>query len=234
MRVICFLMFVCGVITANLEAQPLSKSMNEKEAYSVTLHGQVEAVELSNVSSSGVSLVVKLKLELLNNGTKPVIFLATKPPSLVGAALAKSPGDLTSGKVLVSEYTGEAVNTSSEWLVLRRSLNQPSPPPAQVRIMKPNESWQFEDSITIALPTESGRNNFFPQRESWESIRKLSTVWLRVSSQVWSLNLEPIGGDRTKKTFGRKLQRRWKNVGLLWLDSIQSEPIMLDLQKIPF
>jgi hypothetical protein len=232
MRISYLLIFLCGMSVINMKTNPLSKTAQEKEPDSITLRGQVESVELSNVSASGVSLVIKLKLELLNNGTLPVIFLEAKPPSLVGAALTRRPDPLIPDNTLATDYKGESVNTSPEWILLRNSLNQPSPPPDKVRILMPNESWQLEDCVSIALPTEISANSIsFPRSESWERIRELSTVWLRITYQTWSLNLEPLSNDRTKMTFGRKLQKKWKDVGLLWLDGVRSEPIMLDLKK---
>lgn len=232
MRVVCLLVFLCGVVAINIEAKALPKTVNEKASYSVALRGQVESVELNNLSSSEVVLVVKLKLELLNDGACPVIILEAKPPLLVGIALARSPDDLVSGKTLVTDYKGESVNTSPEWTVLRNSLNQPSPPPDKVRILMPNESWQLEESVSIALPTGSGRSGFFPKRESWERIQELSTIGLYVTYQMWSPNLELVSTDSSKMRFGHRLQKRWKNVGLLWLDGIRSEPITLDLKKV--
>lgn len=222
MRVVCLLLFICGTVS-NASAQ---------EPYSVTLRGQAESIEISNVSASSVSLTVKLKLELINNGISPVIFLETKPPLLVGAALSKSSVDLASGNNLVSEYAGESVDTSPEWIALRKSLNHPSPPFDKVRILMPNESWQLEDYVSIALPTESGKSSFFPKRETWERVQALSKLWLRTTYQTWSLNLEPLNYDRTKKTFGYSLQKRWKDFGLLWLDGIRSEPIILNLKEL--
>lgn len=230
MRVACLLLFLCGMVI-NFEAQTLSNQI-VKTPYSVTLRGQAESIELSNVSASGVSLVVKLKLELHNDGTNSVIFLETKPPLLVAAALAKSTDDLVSGNNLASQYTGESIDTSPEWIALRECLKQPFPPPDKVRVLMPNESWWIEGSVSIALPTESGKASFYPKRETWERVQELSTIWLRIAYQSWSLNLEPESNDRTKKAFGYKLQKRWKSVGLLSLDDVRSEPIMLDLKKV--
>jgi len=220
------------VLLVFIDATHLSKATTKMEPYSVTLRGQVESIELNNISSSGVTMVVKLKLELLNNGASPVIFLATKPPSLVGAALAKSPTDLVSGKNLVLEYAGPAVDTSPEWAMLRKSLDQSSPPSDKARILRPNESWWLEDSVGIAFPTEAGKNSFIPKRESWEMIQKVSPVWLRVICQVWPLNLEPPSRDRTELKFGYKLQQRWERDGFLWLKPLYSDPVKLDLQNI--
>jgi len=236
MRVVYLLLLLYGITTISIEAKTIFKTTKEKETYSVALSGQVESIEVENSHSSDVKLTVNLKMELLNNGTKPAIFLEAKPPHLRGGVLAKNPNpsDFSSVNRLILAYYGESVDTSSEWIVLREALNQPSPPLDRVRILSPNESWKFEDSFIVYMPTTSSKNDFSDKRESWENVKKLSTVWLQATCQVWSLNLEPPSNDRTEKTFGRKLQRRWKDVGLLLLDNIHSEPIMLDLKTATY
>lgn len=229
MRVLYLLILLCGMVTTNIETQTLPKVATVKDCYSVVLRGEVESIEVESNTPSSVMLNVNLKMELLNNGSKPVIFLETKPPELRGGALAKKPEDFSSFTHLALDYYGESVNTSSEWTVLRNALNQPSPPLDKVRVLMPDESWRWEGRVQIALP-KSGKNNFSDNRESWENIKQLPAVWLRAICQVWSLNLEPKGNDQTEMVFGHKLQKRWKDVGLLWLDGIQSEPIALDLK----
>ncbi len=233
MRVLCSLLLLCGVLLVFIDAAYLSSATTKMESYSVALRGQVESTELNNISFSGVTVVVRLKLELLNNGAKPVIFLATEPPLLVGATLAKSPTDSLSGKNLAVEYAGPGVDTSPKWAALRKSLDQPYPPSDKVRVLKPNESWVVEDSVGISLPTEAGKGGaYFPKRESWEAIQKASPVWLRVICQVWPLNLEPPSRDRTELPFGHKLQQRWERDGFLLLKPLYSDPLKLDLQNI--
>ena len=229
MRVFYLLIFLCGMVTTNIETQTLPKAEMAKKGYSVALRNDVELIEVESYTPSSVMLIVHLKLELLNNGSKPVIFLEAKPPELRGGALAKSREDFSSFKYLALNYYGESVNTSSEWTVLRKALNQPSPPPDKVRVLVPNESWKWEGRVQISLP-KSGKNSFFDKNESWENIKGLQVVWLRAICQVWSLNLEPKSKDRTELTFGKKLQKQWKNVGVLLLDDIPSEPIALDLK----
>lgn len=231
MRVLYLLILLCGMVTTNIETQPLQKVATAKECYSVLLRGEVKSMEVKKSSPSDIMLTVNLRMELLNNGSKPVIFLETKPPELRGVALAKSPSDFSTSKNLASEYYGESVNTSTEWTVLRNDLNQSSPPRDKVRVLMPNESWEFEDVVSVALPTQSGKDSFSDKRESWENIKQLPDVWLRAVCQVWSLNLEPKSNNRTELIFGSELQKRWKDVGLLWLNDIQSEPIALDLKR---
>ncbi len=230
MRVLYLLTLMCGMVITNIEAQTLPGVVATKEPYSVVLRGVAKSIEVKKSSPSDIMLNVNLKMELQNNGSKPVIFLEAKPPEIRGAALAKSPDEFSAFKHLVLEYYGESVETSPEWTVLRNDLNQPSPPLDKVRVLMPNESWKFESVVSIVLPTESGKGSFSDKRESWEKIKQIPSVWLRTICQVWSLNVELKSNDRTKLIFGSELQKRWIDVGLLWLDDIQSEPIAFDLK----
>lgn len=231
MRIICALIFLCGIVIMNIQAQTLSKSMKDKEHYSVTLRGQVESVEISQSPPSSVSIIVKLKLEIINDGVKPLIFLKENSPILVGYALTKDSDKTFPEDRLAFSYTGPGVDTSPKWAALRQSLDQSSPPPDKVRIVVPNETWQFNDTVRIFLSTEVGNKSVFPKNASWEAIQKLSPVWLHVIYQVWPLNLEPSSRDQAKLKFGYKLQRRWDRYGRLWLDGLLSIPIKLNLRN---
>lgn len=228
---ICYLfILLVGMLTTNVASQKLPKAKRSKDSHSVVLRGEVKSINVEETSSV-VELIVNLKLELLNSGSRPVILLEARPPVLRGAALAKNPDDLLSLKNLVLEYHGESVDTSAEWVTLRKELDQPSPPLDKVRVLMPNEFWKWEDSVGFSLLKDPVNNYFLDKRETWKNIKQMSIVWLRAICQVWSLNLESrSGNDRTEKPFGHKLQTRWENVGLLWLDDIQSEPILLDLR----
>lgn len=228
MRVLYLLVLLWGMVTTNIGPQTLPKVATAKENYSIVLRSEVESIEIQSNTPSSVMLNVNLKMDLFNNGIKPVIFLEAKPPELRGGALAKNPEDFSSFKHLALDYYGESIDTSPEWTVLRNALNQPSPPQDKVRILMPDESWKWEGRVQISLPKSD--KDAFSDKETWESIRRLPAVWLRAICQVWSLNLEPKGTDRDELKFGNELQKRWKNTGLLWLDDIQSEPIALDLK----
>jgi hypothetical protein len=173
-------------------------------------------------------LEIKLMLELVNTSSTPIIFL-NREPLFVGAALAKQPDDFVTGNHLARSYAGPAVSLAPEWAALRRSLDKPTPPPDQTRVLMPNESWSLGATVGVSLPDHP--EMFAPAKSaSLKDIKELSTVWLRVVCEVWPWNLEP-GADRSKLNYGRKLQRRWKNVGVLWLDEINSEPMRLNLNE---
>ena len=233
MRIVCCLVSLFVTFASQVMAQKNSEGANKNTPYSVTLRGQIKGIELRDVTASGVTIVVKLKLEARNDGAKPVIFLEDDSPQITGATLTKSPSDPFT-KALVANHWGPSVDTSAKWSNLRRSLDKASPPRDMVRVLAPNETWWLEKEVYISVPTEAGNHSYFPKRASFETIQEYSAVWLHVNCQVWPLNVEPSSNDRSKLKFGRALQRRWKDVGLLWLDSIYSEPIMLDLKTATY
>lgn len=193
------------------------------------LRGKVESVEVTELDGTAALIKIKLKMELINTGSDPLILLQ-KDPLFVGAALAKSPDALARGEFLVTDYAGPAVDLSSEWVALRASLDKVSPPPDQTLLLRPNDSRLLEASVGISVPTKPGVNISFSKKESLQTIQKLSPIWLRVVCEAWPRNIEP-GADRSKLKFGRKLRSRWRGYGVLWLDDIYSEPIRLDLNS---
>jgi hypothetical protein len=199
--------------------------------YSVLLHGKLESVDIRRIGDSAVRLDVKLRFEIVNNGTKPVLFLAAKKPIFPGVFVSKSQTDLLAGETLIRDYYGLSANTSPEWEVLRASMNQSTPPSELLHVLMPNESWSLSDSVSIGMPTKLRENSYYPRTENWEAIHALSVVWFRVLCEVWPLNLE-TSIHKDDLSFGKELQERWKERGLLWLDEILSEPIMLDLSNI--
>jgi hypothetical protein len=199
---------------------------------SLCLRGKVISVKtISDSSGSRYSsnfLEIKLLLELVNTGPTPIIFLK-REPRFVGAALAKKPDDFATGNHLVRTYVGPAVSLAPEWAVSRLSLDTATPPPDQTRILMPNESWSLGATVGVSLPDHP--EMFAPAKgASLKEIKELSPVWLSVVCEVWPWNLEP-NANRSKLKYGRELQRRWKDVGVLWLDDIYSEPITLNLKE---
>lgn len=230
MRTVCALIVFYGMAIMNIEAGISSQSLKDRDPHAVTLRGQVESVEMIPVSPSDVSIDVKLKLEIKNNGVQPLIFLKENVPILVGYALTRNSDRASPENRLAFSYTGPGIDTSSEWAALRKSLDQPSPPPDKVRILMPNETWYFNDIARIFLSTKAGNKSVFPENANWEAVQELSPVWLHVIYQTWPLNVELSKRERSKLAFGHKLQLQWKHDGLLWLESLHSEPIKLSLR----
>jgi hypothetical protein len=209
-----------------------SQSVPNQASSTLSLRGKVTSVKIvADAPGSRYSskfLEIKLTLEIINTSLTPIIFV-NREPVFVGAALAKQPDDFKTGNFLAQTYVGPAVNLAPEWAALRQDLNKPTPPPDQTHIRMPNESWSLGATVGVSLPDHP---EMFARAKSrsLKEIKELSPVWLRVVYEVWPWNLEPAA-DRRKLNYGRKLQRRWKTAGVLWLDEIYSEPMPLNLNN---
>lgn len=212
-------------------AEMFPASYSEANYQPLLLRGETESVTVEELDSEEVLIKIKLKMELTNKGANP-IFLLNKEPLFVGASIAKSTDDLASGVLLASNYAGPAVDKSPYWGNLRASLEQMSPPPDKIRVLKPNDTWFVITSIVFGVPAKTGGSISFRKQESWSVIQKLPHVWLKVVCEVWPRNIEP-GANRSKLEFGHNLQRRWHRHGVLWLDDLVSEPIQIDLKGLP-
>jgi len=195
----------------------------------LTLRGRVESVQVKEIDRTSALIDIKLKLELANIGTKPIILLQ-REPLIPGGALARKPEDFEAGNLLAGDAGWPSNDISSEWTTLRSNLDKPSPPADETRLLMPGESRPVDTSVRLVVPTDPGKYTSSRKKESLATIQQLSPVWLRVVCEVWPWNVEPLNSERSQLKFGHKLQERWKDAGLLWLDEIYSEPIMLDLR----
>jgi hypothetical protein len=61
-----------------------------------------------------------------------------------------------------------------------------------------------------------------------ESLRKIPSLYLSVESQFWPVIVEKPE-HRADRPFGHKLQKRWRAYGILQLEPIVSEPMLIKL-----
>jgi hypothetical protein len=227
--ILCAISAGLALLTANVETQ----SRSGQGSKMLSLRGRVESVEIKEIDRSSALIDIKVKMEIVNIGVKPIIFLK-REPLFPGGALARSPGDFEAGTVLAADAGWPSNDISPEWATLRANLDKPSPPEDETRLLMPGESWPLETSVRLVVPTDPSKYTSSRKKESLATIQQLSPVWLRVVCEVWPWNVEPLTADRSNLTFGHKLQKRWKDAGLLWLDEIYSEPILLDVKTASY
>jgi hypothetical protein len=206
----------------------VAQSRSGQASKPLALRGRVESVQVTEIDRSSALIEIKLKMELVNVGTRPVILLQSEP-FFPGGALARKPEDFEQGNVLVVDAGWPSNDISPEWATLRSNLDKSNPPADQTRLLMPGESRPMETSVRLVVPTDPSKYTSSRKKESLATIQQLSPVWLRVVCEVWPWNVEPLNADRSQLKFGHKLQKRWKDVGLLWLEEIYSEPIMMDV-----
>jgi competence protein ComGC len=217
-------------------AQGKKHTYSSGGAPSLSLRGQINSFEITEDSTSSDFLAVKLTVQFVNTGKTPILLLNAGPissggldtePRFLGATLAKN----ADGESLTSIYVGPNLDLSPKWVIMRSILNQNVPSPDKIYVLMPNEIMTLEASIGLDLPRKP-ENFGYTQKASLKQILDASPVWLKVHCEVWPLNLEPASGkNKLKKRFGHQLRQKWKRFGHLWLDDIDSEPILLDLKS---
>lgn len=228
MRTAVWLAFILGLL--NIVHSGTAPSEPNKSAGDALVL-RVRVVSIKNESSPGTSVIAMtaaLRMDLHNEGKKPVILLIEKAPLCVRAVLTKSSGAAVGDNILFDEYRGPSVATSPDWEIFRRALDQPKPPVEMTQIVKPGESWATDSFVVMRPPVKLERYRVDRPPISWRLLRESSPVWLRVECDAWPLNVErqPTSG---KIRFGRELQKRWHEFGKLQLDSVVSEPIEVEL-----
>lgn len=192
---------------------------------SVALRGEVVEARLER-SRQEDNYYLKLRLEFVNTGDKPVIILmgtygSPKSWWILDRTLSYSADDALTGKVFFNRLTRPANSSSLPmWRQLRRKLNTKLPPRSLTRIIKPKERYvSYVSTLVTITPADKAPAN--------------STVWLRVFLEMWPFNLNgapaPSLSRQHQETFAERLKRSWKKTGELRLEPLLSEPIPFEI-----
>ncbi|MCU1266965.1 MAG: hypothetical protein JWM21_3283 [Acidobacteria bacterium] len=203
-----------------------------REAGHLRLRGRVLGVTLAGEDKHGIEFHLRLSLELINSGPKPVIILQRKP-WLGSITLARSPEDAAASRYLYLSSAWPSVyrgGKDSKWENLQQRLDQRGPPPELTRTLRPGETFQYETDATLYIEK---RGNFDKTSVPWDEIRRASPTWLQVTLETWPVNIEPTV-DPNHPEFGMMLQRRWWQFGQLQLERLTSDPMLLDFSLITF
>jgi hypothetical protein len=113
---------------------------------------------------------------------------------------------------------------------LRKSLDKPEPPLDQTRILAPHGTWAFETDYWFNMSRNGTSSRVDTRGPMFTTLEEASPVWMQVTVEMWPFNLEPYEkAEEIQYKFGHEQQRRWQNKGVLWINEISSEPIMLSL-----
>ena len=211
------------------EARVLENSTTMKTKNEMTplrVQGQVVKVELSREDARSIVFNLRLRLELVNAGDRPIILL--RHPIWLGAlTLARSEEDARAYKYFYQSSAWPSVSGGPEWKALRQRLDQQNPPAELTRAVNPGTAFQYETDTVLYIEKQG---NFDKTSQPWDAIRLASPVWLQVSLEIWPVNVEPKV-DPNNLEFGRMLQQRWCQFGHLQIERVTSEPIQLNFPK---
>jgi hypothetical protein len=218
------LLLLSGVMEGAHLINSSSTPQKDCDKKPLCLRGKVVGIKLVRENKDSIVFDIKLSLEVSNLGDKPVIILQ-REFWLGATALASSPRDAAAYKYLHTSGHWPSISTSPEWKALRRCLNQSAPPPDLTRVLKPGESQPYETSTSLYIEKAG---SFDKTKQSWDTIKQASPVWLQVTLEMWPVNLEPRG-DMDNPGFGKILQQRWQRYGVVQLGRLTSEPMQLQL-----
>jgi hypothetical protein len=179
---------------------------------------------------SSVRIKLKAKLRFINAGERPLILLDREPWTNL-ETLSLSREDAEAGRIVFDNVHLPSIYRApgNEWERLTRDLDKRQPPPGLTRILPPGGAWEFEWDYWWTMSKET--YNYGGEVKGWNELRAKSPLWLTFSFGMWPSNVEPNVRRRgERKEFGHRLRRRWAEFGDLWLDSVGSEPVELNIK----
>lgn len=231
MHVISLSILILLLLNVSNNCSAQSSLYQDNDNRTILLKGTVTGVETEiSPGSSFADVKVSLKLEYANIGKKPLLLVTKKNPICVDAIITKTTKPADGDNILYDEYRGLSVMLSPEWKELRDELNMKAPPSKLVQIVKPGESWIHNSFVNFRPPLELEQYAIDRPAVSWSLLLQSSPAWLRLKCDLWQSNVEPDPWSKEHR-FGHELQQRWRQYGILQLDTVTSEPFILNLRS---
>jgi hypothetical protein len=212
------------------------------------LSGQVESVEITDKKDI-LQIDVKLRMSFRVVGKESILLWKQTYPHdeslrnkflCVNFRILGIPSNVETEKLLfVDSPPLPSLQRTKQWQDVVTDMDKKSPPASQFHIVKNGETIDFFENLSFVFLKKKAVGSNDPY---WgfgsdinvlaDEIKSAKNLKLALKYSVWSSELEPRS-DLLKniKPFGKKLQKRWKKYGYLWLDDIVSEPIPFDLNS---
>lgn len=188
---------------------------------SLRLTGRATNVRVAEADKNTVVLTISLDLTITNDSAENVILFLDEF-RIVGHRMFQN-DDPIRPNVLYRDSSLPSIDRSSTWTDLQKQLDVSSPPAGLTRILRSGETMNLSRTTGMSIY----KKGFYPAQ--WSEIRAAFPVWLQVELDVFPNNLNRISGSR--KSFGKRLKKKWMRFGNLQLDVLQSAPIKLELNS---
>lgn len=226
---IVFYYFLFSVFGAAQEGN--TKNYNDKLSI-LQLSGKVREVRILNsTDNSYTPIVFSLEMDLTNTGSVPLILLREKPVC-TNVLIAESLIDLERNHQNISSHNlavSSNFTNDKAWNKIKKKLNKDTPPSELVMMLAPHTSVKYNYDLRLNLPVKEVQQSSYWKQMSLEQLKGVSSLILKFAG----CNFEDYGIVNGRKNnraaFVNSLQKKWKNHGYLWLESIDSEPIPFDL-----
>ena len=232
----------------------VSAAFSQNQKPNVKITGTVKEIAMQGVPKSDPSFYItyiKLNLKLENKGSVPVIFLQPNPIIKSATVVTTKEGnEILLAKTL--NIGSSFAMMAKDWGKFKAKLDKTNPPKKRTRFVKPNEIFEFEGFIRLNIP-KSSRAIYRPdqnsktetvvilddeyENETLDFMKRQSPAQINIISETCStlsLILNGKSGESKKIEFANKLRNKWKNVGYLWTEDIEAEPISIDFNSVIF
>ncbi len=192
--------------------------------------GKISQLEISEENKT-TKLSFHITLTFTNTGKVPLLIFTSD--SSVRSILREMYGSIPIEKGdsrLYALYTLPSIGVNEETRKIQKLLNAKEPLEELIKTIGIGENLSFETKEWFYIGKEKDVYDNLGNH-LWSEIKDAKSLSLRLGYRIWSLDFEPRSVNRDKRPFGKKLQKRWKKYGYLWLDDIVSEPIPLDLSS---
>lgn len=193
----------------------------------LSLSGRIVEGKITDDEANNVKVELKLILEIRNIGSKPALIFR-REPVVVDRIIFATSSAVKSSKYLYRGLSLPSIARNQEWEEIQKRINKASPPSDLIRELVPNETWMLETTDWFYISKSA---NLDPDSKSWSSIRQASPVLLQLTLAMWSADIEP-NVDRGALKFSKMLQRRWRELGILQLENLVSEKMILDFSAL--
>lgn len=215
------LIFVIGMGLTCLLFSNVGHSLENRMSNnpSLKLSGHIESSEVAD-EGDRVKLSFKLNLSFRNTGDAPILLLAEKP-TVIGRRISCSSKNGQSEDSLFTLWTRPSISKNDGWLKLSKDVNTATPPEGSIRRIEVGETFKMEAADWFYINKDE---------KSWNELASADRLSLRLTYEVWPLNIEPRQSTLDDKKLGQELRERWKSFGYLWTDEITSEPLNFTVQ----
>ncbi|GIU81257.1 MAG: hypothetical protein KatS3mg006_0321 [Pyrinomonadaceae bacterium] len=199
-------------------------------AQKLQLTGKISNLKMTETPKT-VEFSYDVELTFTNIGNVPILLLKSDFLLLcIDREIYGIPANEKDERKLWSFSTFPSIGVTPDWRNIKKTLDAKAPPSSIIKRVNVGESIVFYGKEWFYFNKEKDKY-FKPENFTWNEIKDAKSLSLRLTYRIWSLDFE-TSSPREEKKFGKKLQKRWRKYGYLWLDDIVSEPVPLDLSSV--
>ncbi len=220
----------------------VSLTFAQSEKPNLQITGTVKEIALQEVypetDSAFYITYIKLNLKLNNNGLTPIIFLQNTP-LIKNATVFQTENEKEIFLSQTLNASSSFLMSLNDWEKLKRDLNKSIPPVKKTLIISAGNQIEFEGFIRLNIPRFKVEqlSPFSIESQTLDFIKKHSPAQIKSTLETWStltLVINKKSQEEKKQKFAKKLRDKWKNIGYLWIEDIESEPITIDFNSVIF